>query len=138
MSGNSSYNFLTYLGADKKTTLWKAGCGRSEARKMTDTGQSAWTTRWPLMSTRILKCCKESEREGYWGKLEIPSVNLGSGATGETEWDNSRSTTFCRQPVGIQKTNTIVGSTLGSRENRQRGARVNQKLCQKEYPVCFS
>ena len=34
------------------------------------------------------KICSE-ERDGYWRKLEVPSVNLGSGATGELERDDA-------------------------------------------------
>ena len=58
-SGNSSNSFLTCWVADRKATLRKAGCGPSEALEMTDSGQSTWTTRRPLMSTRRLKCCKK-------------------------------------------------------------------------------
>ena len=32
--------------------------------------------------------CSE-ERDGYWTKLEVPSVNLGSGAAGESESDDA-------------------------------------------------
>ena len=35
------------------------------------------------------KICSE-ERDGYWSKLEVKSVNLGSGAAGELERDHAR------------------------------------------------
>ena len=34
------------------------------------------------------KICSK-ERDRYWCKLEVPSVNLGSGAAGESESDDA-------------------------------------------------
>ena len=37
-------------------------------------------------------CPKEKDR--YWCKLKVPRINIGTGATRETERDDTRSTTY--------------------------------------------
>ena len=41
----------------------------------------------------LMEVCSE-ERDGYWWKLEVSSVYLGSGATGESERDDAGTTAY--------------------------------------------
>ena len=77
---------------------------------------------------KMLEEVYSQERDGYWCKLEVPRINLGSGAARETERDDTRTNTYHRQTVGRQKTNTVVERSSRSRKNRHRGAGVYQEL----------
>ena len=64
----------------------------------------------------LKKICSE-ERDRYWCKLEVPSVNLESGAAGESERDDARIPAYHRRTDGRQETNFVVGQILGPKEH---------------------
>ena len=45
---------------------------------------------------KMLEEVCSKERKGYWWELEVPRIYLGSGATRETERDDTRTTTYYR------------------------------------------
>ena len=75
----------------------------------------------------LKEVCSE-ERDGYWCKLEVPRIHLGSRATRKTERDDTRTTTYHRRTISCQKSNTVVGRSSRSRKNRQGGTRVYKEL----------
>ena len=77
---------------------------------------------------KMLQEVGSEERDGYRSKLEVPGVNLRSGATGETERDDTRITTYHKRTVGCQKTNSVGGGSSRSWKIGHRGARVHQKF----------
>ena len=72
----------------------------------------------------VLQKISSEEWNGYRSKLEIPGINLSSGATGETERNDMGASTYHGRTIGCEKANSIIGGSSGPRKHRYRGSRV--------------
>ena len=71
-------------------------------------------------------CSKERDR--YWSKLEVPSVNFGSGAAGESKRNDAWTTANHRWTVSHQQMKSVIWQSPWARTHRHRGAWIHQEL----------
>ena len=56
----------------------------------------------------LKEVCSE-ERDGYWCKLEVPSIYLGAGVAKETKRDDVRTAAYHRRTIRHQKMHSVNG-----------------------------
>ena len=78
-----------------------------------------------FLDIKMLKEVCSEEREGYWCKLEVPRINLGSRAT--------RATTYHRRTVGDIRQTPSEDEAQGPGKRKRRGQSLPRTLYQMEY-----